>query len=59
MNNIVTFVKESWAELKQVSWLTRPQMIASTLMVIILSAVMAAFVSVVDYTLHFLIRILV
>jgi len=59
MNNIVTFVKESWAELKQVSWLTTPQMIASTWLVIILAAVMALYVSVVDFGLSFILRILV
>jgi preprotein translocase SecE subunit len=59
MNNLVSFVKESWAELKQVSWLTPPQMIASTWLVIILSALMALYVGVVDYILSFILRILV
>ena len=59
MNNIVAFVKESWAELKQVSWLTPPQMIASTWLVIILAAVMAVYVAGVDFVLSFILRILV
>ncbi len=59
MNNLVTFVKESWAELKQVSWLTPPQMIASTWLVIILSALMAVFVGSIDFVLSFILRILV
>ena len=59
MNNIVIFVKESWAELKQCSWLTPPQMIASTWMVILLSAVMALFVGAVDFVLSFILRSLV
>ena len=59
MNNIVAFVKESWAELKQVSWLTTPQMIASTWLVIILAALMALYVGFVDFILSFILRILV
>jgi len=59
MNNIVAFVKESWSELKQVSWLTPPQMIASTWLVIILSAVVALYIGVVDFVLSFILRILV
>jgi preprotein translocase SecE subunit len=59
MNNIVVFVKESWAELKQVSWLTTPQMVASTWLVIILCAVVALYVGAVDFVLSFILRILV
>ena len=59
MNNLVTFVKESWAELKQVSWLTTPQVIASTWLVIVLSALMAVFVGAIDFVLSFVLRILV
>jgi preprotein translocase SecE subunit len=59
MNNIVVFVKESWAELKQASWLTTPQMIASTWLVIILSAAVALYVGAVDFVLSFILRILV
>ena len=59
MNNIVGFVKDAWAELKQVSWLTTPQMIASTWLVIMLSAVMAFYVGAVDFVLSFILRILV
>jgi preprotein translocase subunit SecE len=51
MNNILVFFRESWAELKQVAWLTVPQMIASTWMVIILVVIMAIFVGGVDYLL--------
>jgi preprotein translocase SecE subunit len=59
MNNIVAFVKEAWAELKQVSWLTTPQMIASTWLVIMLCAFMALYVGGVDFILSFILRILV
>jgi preprotein translocase subunit SecE len=51
MNNIIGFFRDSWAELKQVAWLTVPQMIASTWMVIILVILMAIFVGAVDFLL--------
>jgi preprotein translocase SecE subunit len=59
MNQIIAFVKEAWAELKQVAWLTVPQMIASTWMVIILVILVAIFVSGVDFVLSRLVGVLV
>jgi len=59
MNNLVVFVKEAWAELKQVSWLTPAQMIASTWLVIVLCALMAVYIASVDFVLSFILRILV
>ena len=54
-----TFVKEAWAELKQVAWLTTPQMIASTWIVIILVIVVAIYISGVDFILSKIIGLLV
>jgi preprotein translocase SecE subunit len=52
MNKIVIFIKEAWAELKQVSWLTVPQMVASTWVVIALVVVMSIYVVGVDFILR-------
>ena len=51
MTTFITFLKEAWAELKQVSWLTFPQMVASTWLVLILVLLMAIFVGSVDFVL--------
>jgi len=51
MNTFIIFLKEAWAELKQVSWLTVPQMVASTWLVLILVLLMAIFVGSVDFVL--------
>ena len=59
MNNVISFVRDAWVELKQVSWLTTPQMIASTWLVIILCAFMALYVAAADFILSFILRILV
>jgi preprotein translocase SecE subunit len=48
MNRWFQFFKEAYEELKKVSWLTRPQMIASTWLVVFLVAIFAVYVSVVD-----------
>lgn len=52
MNNLINFFKEALSELKQVSWLTLPQVIASTWVVLILVVLMAAFVFSVDFVLR-------
>ncbi len=52
MNNLVNFFKESWSELRQVAWLTTPQVIASTWVVIILVVIMSIFVFAVDFILR-------
>ena len=59
MTKLFSFFKEAWAELKQVTWLTTPQMVASTVMVIILSAFVAAFVFVVDKGLQVVIGVII
>lgn len=51
--SIFKFFKDSWQELKLVTWLSRAQMIASTWMVIFLVAVFAVYVFVVDKIIRF------
>jgi preprotein translocase SecE subunit len=48
MNTLVRFVQDAIQELKLSSWLTRQQMIGSTVVVIILTVIMALYVSAVD-----------
>ncbi|MCB4757132.1 MAG: preprotein translocase subunit SecE [Elusimicrobia bacterium] len=56
MNKLITFVKEAWAELKQVAWLTVPQMIASTGVVVVLVIIVAIYIFCVDRILHFILK---
>jgi preprotein translocase subunit SecE len=58
MNNALRFLQEAYQELKLSSWLTRQQMMGSTVVVIILTLIMAAYVSVIDRVLLFLAGIL-
>lgn len=47
----VQFVKEAIAELKKVTWLSRKEVIASTIVVIILVVIIGIFVSAIDFVL--------
>ena len=49
MGSMIQFVKDSWQELKQVTWLSRGQMIASTWLVIFLVIVFSIYVGIVDF----------
>lgn len=52
---ILQFFKEAYAELRKVSWLSRKEAVASTIVVIILVILVAIYVGTVDF---FLARIL-
>jgi len=52
------FVKEAYHELKLVSWFTPQQMVAHTVIIIVFTLIMAAYVSVVDRILLFFAQIL-
>jgi preprotein translocase subunit SecE len=45
---MLQFVKDSWQELKQVTWLSRAQVIASTWLVLFLVAIFTVYVFLVD-----------
>lgn len=56
MNTATQFLKEALSELKQSTWLTREQAVDSTKAVVILVALMALYVSGVDYVLSIFVR---
>jgi len=58
MNQFVRFVQDAIQELRLSSWLTRQQMIGSTVVVIILTTIMAVYVSLIDRVLLWLAGIL-
>ena len=58
MDKIIRFLRDAFQELKLASWLSRQQMIGSTVVVIILTLIMAAYVSLIDRVLLFLAGIL-
>ncbi|HEQ99243.1 MAG TPA: preprotein translocase subunit SecE [candidate division Zixibacteria bacterium] len=52
---VVDYVKETRAELKQVTWPTKPELIGSTIVVIFVTLVLAVFIYAVDKILETLI----
>lgn len=49
MNKIINFFKESYGELKKSVWLSKQQMIQSTILVIIVVAIVALYISLIDW----------
>lgn len=56
---IITFLRESRAELKKVRWPTREQTIQYTLAVIAVSAVLALFLGGLDYVFQTIVDIII
>jgi preprotein translocase subunit SecE len=48
-----TYVTESWAELRKVAWPTRRQVVNLTVIVIVVSAVVGAYIAILDLLLLF------
>ena len=59
MSSLIQFFKEAYEELKKVTWLTRPQMLASTWLVIVLVIIFAIYVGVVDFVIGRLFGLLI
>ena len=49
--NPVQFIKESLAELRKATWLTRQQALGSTMVVLVLVGIMSAYVAFIDFVL--------
>ena len=58
MNQFIRFCQEAYQELKLSTWLTRQQMMASTLVVIILTIIVAIYVGFIDWILLRLVGLL-
>lgn len=53
------FLRESYAELKRVTWPTRKEILGSTLVVLIVVGLLMLFIGLFDFILSFLVRIFV
>lgn len=49
MDQILLFFKESYEELKKVTWLSQKEVIGSTIVIIILIAILSVFVALIDF----------
>ncbi len=50
-NFVIKFIQESYIELKKVSWLSKKEVISSTIVVIILITIVALYVGIIDFLL--------
>ncbi len=51
INRVIQFLKEVYYELRKVTWLSRKEMVASTVVVVALVVVIALFVGFLDFLL--------
>ncbi len=56
--NPAKFVNEAYIELKKSTWLTRQQAVGSTAVVLVIVALVALYISIVDYVLSWLMKLL-
>lgn len=58
-NRLINYFKESVKELKKVSWPSKQQVIQHTVLVIVASLVVAAFLGIVDFILTKVLQIVI
>lgn len=51
LKTVVNFVKESYIELKKVTWLSKKEVVVSTAVVVVLIIVLSIYVGVIDFIL--------
>ena len=47
--DIINFFKESYDELQKVTWISRKEVIGSTLVIIVLIGILSVFVTLIDF----------
>jgi len=58
INQFIRFCQDSYQELKLSSWLTRVQMVQSTVVVVVLTLLVAVYVGMIDWVLRYFAKIL-
>ena len=56
MDKIRKYVKETMAELRKMTWPTKDELIGSTIVTVVVSVIVAAFIGIVDQGLTFIIK---
>jgi len=59
MSKLITYFKETRAELKHVAWPTRKQAVTYTLVVIVISLITAAYLGFFDYVFSSLLKLVI
>jgi len=56
MQQLIQFLKTSWLELKKVTWPGRREIVASTIIVILVSIFIMTYIGLIDFVLTRLVR---
>jgi preprotein translocase subunit SecE len=59
LEKTMTFIRESYAELRRVTWPTRKEILGSTVVVLIVVGILMLFIGLFDFILSVLVRLLV
>ncbi len=59
LEKTMTFLRESVAELKRVTWPTRKEIMGSTLVVVVVVGIIMLFIALFDFVLALLVRMLI
>jgi preprotein translocase subunit SecE len=59
LEKTMTFIRESYAELRRVTWPTRKEILGSTVVVLIVVGILMLFIGLFDFILSVLVRIIV
>ena len=59
LQDMITFFKESYAELQKVTWISRQEVIGSTIVIIVLISILSLFVTLIDFIFMKLVRMLI
>ena len=59
LDDIIQFFKESYAELQKVSWISRKEVMGSTLVIIVLIGILSLFVALIDSIFMKLVRLVI
>jgi len=54
-DSIIKFVKESYIELKKVSWLSKKEVLMSSLVVLVLIIIMSIYIGIIDFILSIIV----
>jgi preprotein translocase subunit SecE len=58
MQKLIQFIKEAWRELKNVTWPGRKEIIASTVIVVLVTLLLMIYLGVIDFALAKLVKLI-
>jgi len=57
MDKVTSFVKEAWGELQKATWLSRKEVMQSTVLVVVFVLIISAYINLIDFGLARLLKV--